>query len=291
VKQINLNAFTHFFFSLSLIFNGLTHCSLAIANSAEHHHPSYSSEHSSKDKKSAGIHLSIEKIITKKDRKIVVFKLTDANNRPIGLSDLVKVHTQKIHLLIIDDSLSDYSHVHPKAVEKPGFYEFEWTPTRAVSHYRLWADILPQATKRQEYIIADLIKIPSKHKSLPIDNHPFYKSIVSGYQFLLSFDKTPLEVGKAAMGRITVKDLRGNPVRNLEPIMGAFAHIVGFNEDFNTVVHIHPMGKEPSSTSERGGPEILFHIEPQKVGFIKLFAQVKIADKNIFAPFGFNVAK
>ena len=50
-----------------------------------------------------------------------------------------------------------------------------------------------------------------------------------------------------------------------------------------------PMGKEPESDSERGGPQLEFHIEPESSGFIKLFAQIKINGKDIFAPFGLMV--
>ncbi len=49
------------------------------------------------------------------------------------------------------------------------------------------------------------------------------------------------------------------------------------------------MGKEPIKTSERGGPELQFHVEPNKAGFIKLFAQVQINGKTLFVPFGVTV--
>jgi hypothetical protein len=49
------------------------------------------------------------------------------------------------------------------------------------------------------------------------------------------------------------------------------------------------MGKEPKTESERGGPQLDFHIEPHKKGYIKLFVQVKVDGKDIFAPFGLNV--
>ena len=90
------------------------------------------------------------------------------------------------------------------------------------------------------------------------------------------------------MGKITVsKD--GKPFTQLEPVMGAYAHIVGFSEDRKTVVHIHPMGEEPMNASDRGGPELSFHIEPGKSGFNKLFAQVRVDGKDVFAPFGIIV--
>ena len=49
------------------------------------------------------------------------------------------------------------------------------------------------------------------------------------------------------------------------------------------------MGAEPSKNSDRGGPELDFHIEPNKSGFWKIWVQVKAKGKDLFIPFGVNV--
>jgi len=230
------------------------------------------------------IKLSVIKIEDKGHKKSVQIRLTKVKgNSPIGLEALKEVHTQKIHLLIIDDSLTDYSHIHPKATEDKGVYEFEWNPTKANATYRIWADLFPLETNGQEYAIADLTA--SKQPKAEIDRTVSMQSTVGEMTFKLTFDTPDLQVGKATMGKIMISDDKGNPVKNLEPIMGAYAHIVGFGDDFKSVVHIHPMGDEPTKATDRGGPELQFHIEPQKAGFIKLFAQVSVEGKELFAPF------
>ncbi|HAU4258826.1 TPA: hypothetical protein ACGCMH_000600 [Legionella pneumophila] len=264
---------------------------IAIAGNSHHHAMKNPSKNSSKSQQSATMRLSIQRIIEKKDKKLVFLKLSKTtNNNPVTLNDLVEAHTQKIHLLIIDDNLMDYSHVHPVETTTPGVYQFEWQPILKNASYRAWADLLPANTKIQEYIIADFPS-PKNIKGLGghIDHQPLFESTVDGYQFKLSFDKTPLQVGQPAMGKIDIVDAKGNPVHTLEPIMGAYTHIVGFNEDFKTVTHVHPMWKEPQNKAERGGPELQFHIEPNKAGFIKLFTQVQINGKTLFAPFGIPV--
>ena len=72
----------------------------------------------------------------------------------------------------------------------------------------------------------------------------------------------------------------------LEPVLGAFAHIVGFNEDFKTVLHAHPLGDAPKDENARGGPDLEFHIVFPSAGFYKIFVQLKIAGKDLFVPFG-----
>lgn len=71
--------------------------------------------------------------------------------------------------------------------------------------------------------------------------------------------------------------------------MGAFAHIVGFYDDFQSVVHVHPMGEEPISSKQRGGPDLSFHIEPEKTGYLKLYVQLRRNEQDIFIPFGLTV--
>lgn len=233
------------------------------------------------------VKMSIIKIEDQEDKKVVKIKLSSIqDDSPIKSSDLKEVHTEKVHLLIIDDGLEDYSHIHPKIDSEPGIYTFEWEPKKK-TNYRMWADLHPLSTDTQEYAIADLI---AGQEPFPIDKTTSSESIVSKYKFNLSFDEKEIKAGKAVMGRISITDDQGQPVKDLEPIMGAFAHIVGFGDDFKSIVHIHPMGTEPSNPSDRGGPELQFHLQPEKPGFIKLFIQVKINGKEIFAPFGINVS-
>lgn len=203
--------------------------------------------------------------------------------KALTADDLDTVHTQKFHLLVIDPTLTDYQHLHP-TVSKPGEWVFDFTP-RQNGMYRLWANITPTSTHKGEFISADL---GLQNKMMPvIDKKTNLVSQVGDYTFTLALEGEP-KAGSAMMASIRVtKD--GKPFAQLQPVMGAFAHVVGFNEDYKTVLHIHPLGKEPDSANERGGPELSFHIEFTKTGFVKLFAQFNIDGKDIFAPFGITI--
>jgi hypothetical protein len=229
--------------------------------------------------------VTVERIESQGNQKRVQIKLTNTNdNTPVTLDKLKEAHTRKVHVMIIDDSLRDYSHVHPQPTKVPGVYEFEWQPKKTGSHYRLWADLVPVSTGKQEYITTDL-SVSANSKAV-IDKITELQKTVDNLTFTLSFDTPDLQVGKAAMGNIRIVDSNGQPVKNLEPLMGAFAHIVGFEDDFKTIVHMHPMGEEPTKTTDRGGPEFQFHLELKKAGFMRLFAQFKIQGKEVFVPFG-----
>ena len=235
----------------------------------------------------ATIKISLVKQEDQGDKKLVQIKLIKIkDDQPITLSDLKEAHTKKVHLLIIDDSLTDYHHIHPEATKEPGVYQFEWAP-KAKGNYKLWADLVPVDTNEQQYVAFDLIK-NDKAKAI-VDKKTSMQSTIDGYTFKLSFDKDKLTAGNAAMGKIMITDAKDEPVKTLEPIMAAYAHIVGFSEDLKSVIHVHPMGTEPAKDTDRGGPELDFHLEPSSRGFVKLFAQVKLNGKELFVPFGLNI--
>lgn len=250
---------------------------------AGHHHEMQAAEANT----SHTIQLTVDKIESKGKTKIVQIKLSQIKDgTPLTLDQLKEVHTEKVHLLIINDTLDDYSHLHPVALTEPGLYQFEWTPKKD-GNYRIWADLFPLSSNTQEYAIADLTQV--KTASQPINKTTQMESTVNDYHFRLAFENPQLVVGKAVMGSVMVTDPKGNPVTWLEPIMGAYAHIVGFSEDWKSVVHIHPMGVEPKTATDKGGPMLHFHLQPEKAGFVKLFVQVRINGKEMIAPFAFTV--
>jgi hypothetical protein len=84
-----------------------------------------------------------------------VVRLLTASGKPIGPQDLQLAHTRKLHLLIVDPTLTDYQHVHPEPGARAGEWVFAFTPARS-GLYRIFADFTPTATGRGLYASADL---------------------------------------------------------------------------------------------------------------------------------------
>jgi hypothetical protein len=214
----------------------------------------------------------------------VLLYIQNSEAQPIDVSQFEVVHTKPVHLLIIEPSLKDYHHEHPEQKAK-GQYGFSFTPHTACG-YRIWADVQLKGG-HQHYYPVDIEG--AEACDAPIDKTVNFEASSQGYDFKLELE-SDLSVGPAVLATLTVsKD--GQPVDFLEPVMGAFAHMVGFYEDYNSIAHIHPMGKEPTEDSERGGPSLSFHIKPEQTGYLKLFAQVQLDGKQVFAPFGLMVKK
>jgi hypothetical protein len=232
------------------------------------------------------VSVTTEKPLTVGQKSTATVKLTKPDGSPMLLSDLKEAHTEKIHLLINDPSLSDYHHEHPTATAIPGEYTFTFTPSKP-GPYRIWADLVPVANDAQEYAIADLAA-PTKGE--PISNRtPSTTTEVDGLKFAVTFEKPTLKAGEAVLGKLTITKADASPFNELEPVMGAYSHIVGFSEDFNTIAHIHPMGAEPTKPTDRGAGELEFHLLPAKPGLMRLYAQIRVNGQDRFAPFTLEI--
>lgn len=204
---------------------------------------------------------------------------------PVGPKDLMVMHTQPVHLLMETPGLVDYHHEHPQPTSVPGEYKFSFTPSKTAP-YRIWADIVPMATGIQEMPFVDL---PSGGAPGTItDTAESLVSTVGGLTFTLS-SSGPLVADQSTRLGVSIRDGDGKPVTRLEPVMNAFAHLVGFYDDFKTVIHLHPMGGDILNPQLRGGPSLGFKIFPPKPGFVRLYCQVSVDGRMLFAPFSVNV--
>ncbi len=221
----------------------------------------------------------------------IMLRLTHAADEggfPLFWDELEPVHEQRIHLLIVDPSLSDYHHEHPVPFEKDGNYAFFIKPQTACS-YKIWAQVHFKGG-REETVKVTIPGAEDCGDKKP-SRDEVTKQIVGDYTFTMTRDTEKMQKGRDTMLTLSITGKDGAPFDELEPVMGAFAHLVGFYEDYENIAHIHPLGEEPKSIHERGGPELKFHYRPDRAGLVKMFAQVKIGGKMVFAPLTFTVVE
>lgn len=214
--------------------------------------------------------------------------LTTASGKMIAPADLLEVHTRKLHLLIVDPTLTDYQHVHPEAGKTPGDWSFEFTPRRA-GLYRVFADFTPTATARGLYASANLdVGAGGGMEKAQGARTMSWAAEREGIRFTLTPGAQPLRARQPADLKFAMARTDGGAVA-LQPVMGAFAHLVAFDEGRRGFAHLHPMETDLLATPDAKRPEFSFKITIPSAGRYVVWAQVNVGGRETFVPFWFEV--
>ncbi len=208
-----------------------------------------------------------------------VLVMRTSTGKPVTPEDLLVVHTRRLHLLVVDPSLTDYQHVHPEPLGPAGEWGFSFTP-RLSGTYRVFADFTPAATGRGLYASADLTVAGSPavaEASLPTQRAP------QSLKFSLVPAQQPVRANQAIDLQFAVQRADGAAV-GLQPLMGAFAHLVAFDETRSGFAHLHPMEDE-AKAPDPTHPRLNFKLTIPKPGRYVVWAQVNVAGEEQTVPF------
>jgi len=200
---------------------------------------------------------------------------------------LEKLHEQPLHLLIASEDLSEYAHVHPRPALGGGFEITHTFPFGG--RYHVYADYsLPGEGGRVGYQVIDVAGIRKPPVPLKADTTSASR-VVGGIRFTLVAE-TSLTTG-ADMG-FTVKlenANTGQPIADLEPYLGAWAHFVLMSADGLDFIHAHPVDHAAAHDhNEVSGPnpELLRTVTGfKRPGLYKLWVQVQRQGEVLTAPF------
>jgi hypothetical protein len=219
------------------------------------------------------------------------FTLKTASGKPIAAEDLIVMHTRKLHLLVIDPTLTDYQHLHPEPGRTPGSWDFHFTP-RLGGVYRIFADFTPVATGRGLYANTEInVAVPPGAASGPAEPAPALNTFVAdreGYHFALLPGTLPIRVRQPVDLKFIVTRPGGGAVP-MEPVMGAFAHLVAFDDARNGFAHLHPMEADLLKPPDAVRPTLSFKITIPQAGRYVIWSQVNLGGHEVFAPFWFDV--
>ncbi|WP_329048385.1 DUF748 domain-containing protein [Streptomyces violaceus] len=170
-------------------------------------------------------------------------------------------HGKDLHLIVASRDLTVYRHLHAMRAA-----DGTWsTPVNLpeAGGYRVFADFKPQGGEALT-LGADLAASGSYEPGELPEHSTTAK--VDGYEVKL---RGALPPGKAGELTLTVaKD--GKPVRNLQPYLGAYGHLVALRSGDLAYLHVHPNG-EPGDGKTRPGPEVSFTATAPSVGAYRLF--------------------
>jgi hypothetical protein len=215
--------------------------------------------------------------------------LTTFSGKPIAPEDLLVVQTKPIHLLIVNPSLDDYQHVHPVPGRRPGEWSFHFHP-RFGGIYRVFADFTPVATNRGLYSETELA-VDGPPNPAPAGSQPLsWRARSAGYDFVLEPDVLPIRARVPVNLRLVVTRPGGGPVP-IEPIMGAFAHLVAFDTERSGFAHIHPNETDLSRRPDPRTPAFTFKVTIPAAGRYVIWSQVNLGGTEAYAPFWFDVGR
>jgi hypothetical protein len=211
--------------------------------------------------------------------------LRTASGKPIAPEDLLVAQTRKLHLLVVDPTLSDYQHIHPEPGRRAGEWTFTMTPARA-GIYRVFADFTPVVTARGLYASADFT-VPGPVATVIRNANTTWQD--GGYKFELVVPPI-FRAGQPADLRLHLESQGAvKAAVPLRPVMGAFAHLVAFDETRSGFAHLHPLETDLARPPDALRPELNFKITIPQSGRYVIWAQVNIDGTEAFVPFWVDV--
>ena len=181
------------------------------------------------------------------------------------LTRYAREHDKELHLIVASRDLTEYRHLHPVRAA-----DGTWsTPVDLpkAGGYRVFADFKPKGGEALT-LGADLAVAGAYEPKEPPAHNTTART--GGYEVRLGGDLTP---GKA--GELTFTVTRnGKPVRDLQPYLGAYGHLVALRSGDLAYLHVHPNG-EPGDGKTRPGPGVAFTATAPSPGAYRLFLDFK----------------
>ncbi|NGO42678.1 hypothetical protein [Streptomyces ureilyticus] len=175
-------------------------------------------------------------------------------------------HEKELHLIVASRDLTVYRHLHP-ARAADGTWSIPVELPKA-GGYRVFADFKPKGAAEGLTLGSDLaVSGPYKPAELP---KPAPTAIVDDYKVTLNGELRP-GAGSELQLNVT-KD--GKPVRNLQPYLGAYGHLVALRSGDLAYLHVHPNG-EPGDGKTQPGPQVSFTATAPSKGAYRLFLDFK----------------
>jgi hypothetical protein len=214
-------------------------------------------EHGSSGESEVEVHLEA-------NSDTLVIHLTDKSGKPV--EELEVNHEKLLHLIVVDEHLEQYFHLHP---EQKGAGNFEMRKSLEAGSYKAFVDIKPTNLSYNVEPISFTIGEPAEshqHGSLKPDDS--FTKTVDGIE-------TQLEVSSFKINEPISLQFSFSEDVTLQPYLGAMGHVVILDEHGEKYIHVHPLNDE----------ETIFETEFKEPGIYKLWGEFQIDGKVYTYPF------
>ncbi|MFB7722360.1 hypothetical protein [Nocardia sp. NPDC056100] len=169
------------------------------------------------------------------------------------------LHEKNLHLIVVRSDASQFRHVHPE-LAADGTWSIDWKWAEPGT-YRVFTDFSP-AGGPGELTLSRTVNVAGDAVAKPLP--PASKTAqVDGYQVTLNGD---LSTAGSEVKFTVTRD--GKPVTDLQPYLGAYAHLVALRASDLAYLHVHP---EDEVGKTAPGPEVAFHAQAPSDGTYRLY--------------------
>jgi hypothetical protein len=197
--------------------------------------------------------------------------------------DFELVHDMPYHLFVISQDMEYFQHIHP-AQGEDGIWSIEVVLPRPGA-YVVLSDFMPKGGSAQ-FLARPLVTtdytggLLSQTPELVPDTSA--TKTVDNLRATVSYDPPVLRAG--SYGHVTFRLTRADTnelVRDLQPYLGAFGHMLIMDGQLVDYVHAHPIDLPPADVKPedlKGGPEVVFEGLMPKPGLYRAWTQFRYQD-------------
>lgn len=190
-----------------------------------------------------------------------------------------ELHTVPMHLIFVKDDLSAFYHEHPTLNDDGTLTHTFSFPSAGV--WKVWADCAPQ--NAGEMPLPGKIEVTGVRPLRVQLGQPTSGAVRSeNGQVTANMKTNRLVAGQTLPLAFSLTDARGQVVEDLQPWLGALAHLIAIDRDGNQYVHAHPDETDPRNG--RGGI-VTFLARFPKAGTYKMWLQFQRAGSLTTVPF------
>lgn len=201
------------------------------------------------------------------DVKRVRLEIRHRDGRPV--EDFEINHEKLLHLMVVSKDLSSFNHIHPD-YKGEGVFEID-NAFPAGGDYRLIADFKPAGGGAMTKMA--WIQVPGrKAEPVPVSPDASLDKTAEGTRVELAIDRLAANAETTLTFSLSDADDR-EPIRDLQPYLGAIGHVVILSEDGERYVHVH------AEEGQGSGPEAVFAATFPSSGTYKIWAQFQRNDR------------
>ena len=206
------------------------------------------------------------------------------------------VHDMPFHLFVVSQDLNYFAHIHPQQ-QTDGSFTIKTTVPKAGS-YIIYCDVfpvggMPQVAHRSLITAGFDGDLFAAQARLVPDT--ILTKTLQGVRFELTLNPSEPVGGRPATLKYHLTDEKtGEPIKDLQPYLGAWGHTLILSEDVSDYIHSHPTETIPDDADRaqiHGGADVSFDAFFPRPGRYRVWSQFQRQGKLITVAFTINVRR